>query len=228
MGNVMSIDGSEIDFNHLGHLLKGDDVALIVIDGQYDFMPGGNLAVPEGDLIIEGINSIRDDYRLVVWTRDYHPACHASFASTHSLPVFSTKELSYGTQVLWPEHCVQGTDGSEIHKNFDVREKDILVYKGTNPEVDSYSAFYENDGVSKTGLAETLKKLGIKKIVLVGLARDYCVGYSGLDGIKEGFDVTVVSDLTRGIAPETIVAMDKKLEQVGVKIIESGCHKPKI
>lgn len=173
--------------------------ALIIIDPQLDFCPGGSLAVPGGDQIMLGINQLVHRFETVIVTQDWHPAGHSSFASTHGLPPFSTIQLPYGEQALWPDHCVQGTPGAEIHPGLDLSGAPIIVRKGGNPAIDSYSAFFENDHRTATGLSDILKARGIRKIYLVGLALDFCVAWSAIDGAKEGFEVVVLQDLTRAI-----------------------------
>lgn len=211
------------------------DTALIIVDVQNDFIPGGSLAVGGGDEIIPLVNSLRTHFDTVVITQDYHPAGHSSFASSHAGKApMETVEMPYGTQVLWPDHCVQGTKGSAFHKDLLYEEGDLILQKGTNPAIDSYSAFLENDKVTSPTfmhgdtLAERLNAIDIKKIVVVGLAGDFCVGYTALDGLKAGFQVAVVKDATRSIGiplgggETTETKMDKDIVAAGGKVIQSA------
>ena len=174
--------------------------ALIVIDVQNDFCPGGALAVADGDQIVAGINSRMGDFDAVVLTQDWHPAGHSSFASSHpGKSPMSMIEMDYGPQVLWPDHCVIGSDGAAFHSDLDVRPADLVIRKGFRREVDSYSAFFENDHSTPTGLDGYLKSRGIDKVTLVGLATDFCVNFSAVDAAKLGFEVTVIESLCRAI-----------------------------
>lgn len=173
--------------------------ALIVIDVQNDFCPGGALAVAGGDEIVNRINTLMDDFETVILTQDWHPAGHSSFASSHDgAAPMSIVEMPYGPQVLWPDHCIQGTEGSVFHK--DLRsDGDLIIRKGFNPAIDSYSAFFENDHTTPTGLEGYLRTRGITDLTMVGLALDFCVNYSAVDAAKLGFNVTVRQDLCRAI-----------------------------
>ncbi|MGX9856811.1 bifunctional nicotinamidase/pyrazinamidase [Limimaricola variabilis] len=173
--------------------------ALIVIDMQNDFCPGGALAVQGGDEIVPGINALMDEFRAVVLTQDWHPANHLSFASQHddAAPMTMT-EMPYGPQVLWPDHCVQGSQGAAFHPDLRL-DADLIIRKGFRREIDSYSAFFENDRATPTGLHGYLSERGITAITLVGLATDFCVNYSALDGAKLGYAVMVIESLSRGI-----------------------------
>jgi nicotinamidase/pyrazinamidase len=174
--------------------------ALIVIDVQNDFCEGGRLAVPDGGAVVPGINALMREFEAVVLTQDWHPAGHSSFASSHGgRTPYDVVAMPYGDQVLWPDHCVQGTPGAEFHPGLDVTRADLILRKGFRPSVDSYSAFFENDHATPTGLAGYLRERGLTRITLVGLATDFCVNYSGLDGARLGFEVTVREDLTRAI-----------------------------
>ncbi|MHA7886148.1 bifunctional nicotinamidase/pyrazinamidase [Roseicyclus sp.] len=174
--------------------------ALIVIDVQNDFCPGGALAVPEGDLIVPGINALMTEFPVVILTQDWHPAGHSSFASEHpgKAPMEMT-EMPYGPQVLWPDHCVQGSIGAQFHPDLTVDRADLILRKGFNRAIDSYSAFFENDRTTPTGLEGYLRTRGITRLTMVGLATDFCVNYSAVDAAKLGFDVTVRQDLCRAI-----------------------------
>ncbi len=174
--------------------------ALIVIDVQNDFCPDGALAVPQGDRIISGINNLMNDDVPVILTQDWHPAGHSSFASSHEdRTAYSVMEMPYGPQVLWPDHCIQGTAGSEFHAELNQSRADLIIRKGFNPAIDSYSAFFENDHRTPTGLEGYLRTRGITEVTLVGLALDFCVNYSAVDAAKLGFEVKVIRDLCRAI-----------------------------
>ncbi|MCF3592720.1 bifunctional nicotinamidase/pyrazinamidase [Rhodobacteraceae bacterium LMO-12] len=174
--------------------------ALIVIDVQNDFCPGGALAVRDGDQIISGINQRMADAGTVVLTQDWHPAGHASFASTHAgKSPYDLVEMPYGPQVLWPDHCVQGSKGAQFHPNLKTDPAALILRKGMTPEIDSYSAFFENDHQTPTGLEGWLRTRGITHLTLAGLATDFCVQYSALDARKLGFEVVVETSLCRAI-----------------------------
>lgn len=174
--------------------------ALLIIDVQNDFCPGGALEVPGGDAIIPRINRLSQHFDIVLQTQDWHPAGHSSFASSHDgKDPFDTIQMPYGEQVLWPDHCVQGSDGAAFHPELETNRSQLIVRKGFRPHIDSYSAFYENDNETSTGLAGYLRDRDIDKLYAVGLATDFCVKWSVLDGLKQGFNVTVVADAVEGI-----------------------------
>lgn len=174
--------------------------ALIVIDVQNDFCPGGALAVPEGDEIVDGINTLMNDVDAVVLTQDWHPAGHSSFASSHDgKGPYDMIEMPYGDQVLWPDHCIIGSTGARFHTGLHRDRADLVIRKGYNPQIDSYSAFFENDHTTPTGLEGYLRTRGISELVMVGLALDFCVNFSAVDAAKLGFDVSVETDLCRAI-----------------------------
>ena len=174
--------------------------ALLVIDVQYDFCPGGALAVPGGDEIVPGINALMKEFPAVILTQDWHPEGHSSFASQHAgRAPMEMIEMPYGPQVLWPDHCVQGSRGAEFHDDLNVDRADLIIRKGFRREVDSYSAFFENDHETPTGLEGYLRTRGIEKVTLVGLATDFCVNFSAVDAAKLGFETEVREDLTRAI-----------------------------
>ena len=173
--------------------------ALIVIDVQNDFCPGGNLAVTDGDAVVAPINAMMADFDAVVLTQDWHPADHLSFASNHNAEPMTTTQMPYGTQVLWPDHCIQGTDGAAFHKDLNTTGADMIIRKGYNPKIDSYSAFFENDQTTKTGLAGYLRDRGITDLTFAGLALDFCVAWSALDAIKEEFTASVQVSACRAI-----------------------------
>lgn len=173
---------------------------LIVIDVQNDFCPGGALAVAQGNEIVQPINALMADFDAVVLTQDWHPAGHSSFASSHAgAAPFDLIEMPYGAQVLWPDHCIQGTPGARFHSALTVDRADLIIRKGYNPAIDSYSAFFENDHKTPTGLEGYLRTRGIDALTLVGLATDFCVNFSAVDAAKLGFKVTVRQDLCRAI-----------------------------
>lgn len=174
--------------------------ALIVIDMQNDFCPGGRLAVAGGDEIVGGINDLMRQFQTVVLTQDWHPAGHSSFASSHpGQAPFSSIEMDYGDQTLWPDHCIQGSRGAAFHPGLATDPAALVIRKGMNPAVDSYSAFFENDRETPTGLEGYLRARGVTALTLVGLATDYCVAFSALDAARLGFGVTVRTDLCRAI-----------------------------
>ena len=199
------------------------DAALLVIDMQVDFMPGGSLAVPEGDSIVPLINRLAARFQNVVVTQDWHPAGHISFGSTHGKrPFVETVEAAYGTQALWPDHTLQHTAGADLHRGLQLPQAGLILRKGFRKDVDSYSAFLENDHTTSTGLAGYLRDRGIRTLYLCGLAWDYCVGYSALDGAALGFSVTVVTDAVRGIDAVAMDAMSARWAAAGVQTVSSA------
>lgn len=174
--------------------------ALIVIDVQNDFCPGGALAVPGGNDIVSGINALMGSFDAVILTQDWHPQGHSSFATSHaSKAPYDLVEMPYGPQVLWPDHCVQGSLGAALHADLNADRADLIIRKGYNPAIDSYSAFFENDQTTPTGLEGYLRSRGLTDLTLVGLATDFCINFSALDAAKLGFDVTVDLSLCRAI-----------------------------
>lgn len=174
--------------------------ALIVIDMQNDFCPGGALAVAGGDQIVPAINTLMRDVDAVVLTQDWHPADHSSFADNHpGAAPFSLTQMPYGTQVLWPRHCVSRTAGADFYPALDVARADLILRKGFRAGIDSYSAFFENDRQTHTGLAGYLRERGLTDLIFVGLAHDFCVGWSAIDAAKLGFRATVLEHATRAI-----------------------------
>ena len=174
--------------------------AIIVIDVQNDFCPGGALAVAGGDEIVAPINALVPDYAVRVFTQDWHPAGHSSFATSHAgHDPFTMIEMPYGPQVLWPDHCVIGTEGAAFHPRLDTRAADLIVRKGFRSAIDSYSAFFENDHRTPTGLEGYLRTRGVEAVTLVGLATDFCVNFSAVDAARLGFRVTVIESLCRAI-----------------------------
>ena len=179
--------------------LRADD-ALVVVDIQYDFLPGGSLAVAGGNEIIEPINALAQRFRNVIQTQDWHPPGHISFASSHpGLQPFQTVELPYGLQVLWPDHCVIGTKGAQFSVALDIPHVQTIIRKGYRETIDSYSAFRENDHQTPTGLAGYLSERGFKRLFVCGLATDFCVAWTAEDGLKAGFETVVIEDATRAI-----------------------------
>ncbi|MFD2205065.1 bifunctional nicotinamidase/pyrazinamidase [Kiloniella antarctica] len=196
---------------------------LLVVDVQNDFCDGGTLAVPNGDQVVPVINGLIDCFHHSIATQDWHPADHQSFASSHeNQEPFSTTELSYGSQILWPDHCIQGETGSGFHKDLDQDSLELIIRKGFRKEIDSYSAFFENDKSTKTGLAGYLQNRGIKRIFLCGLATDFCVYYSAIDAIKQGFETFVIADACRAIdMDDSLARAMTHMREVGVEIISS-------
>jgi nicotinamidase/pyrazinamidase len=193
--------------------------ALLVIDVQNDFCPGGALAVAEGDKIVIGINALMSDFDTVILTQDWHPAGHSSFATSHDKAPMSVVDMPYGPQVLWPDHCIQGTHGAEFHKDLNTDRADLIIRKGYNTAIDSYSAFFENDKTTPTGLEGYLHTRGITHLTLVGLATDFCVNYSAVDAATLNFDVTVRMELCKAIDFDgSLQAAKSAMEQAGVKL----------
>jgi nicotinamidase/pyrazinamidase len=202
---------------------RSDDL-LLVIDVQNDFCPGGALAVPRGDEVVPLINRLGARFAHVVLTQDWHPAGHLSFASTHpGKAPYQTIEATYGTQILWPDHCVQGTPGADLHKELQATHAELILRKGYHRDIDSYSAFFENDRTTHTGLAGYLRERSFTKIFLAGLALDFCVRYSAEDARREGFDVVVIEDACRGIDVDGSVAKTlATFEALGVRRVNVG------
>ena len=174
--------------------------ALIVIDLQNDFCPGGALAVPGGDTIVDPVNDLMGEFAAVILTQDWHPDGHSSFASQHAGKApLELIEMPYGPQVLWPDHCIQGSGGAAFHPRLNAARADLILRKGFRPAIDSYSAFFENDHTTPTGLEGYLRSRGLTTLTLVGLATDFCVNFSAVDAAKLGFGVTVRQDLARAI-----------------------------
>ncbi|MEJ5019860.1 bifunctional nicotinamidase/pyrazinamidase [Ochrobactrum vermis] len=196
--------------------------ALVVIDVQNDFCPGGALAVNRGDEIIPTVNRLIDESEHVILTQDWHPANHSSFASTHShAKPFDTIEMAYGLQTLWPDHCVQGSHGADFHADLQWMRAQLVLRKGFRIGIDSYSAFFENDRSTPTGLGGYLRERNIGSLTLVGLATDFCVAYSALDAMAEGFQVRVRLDACRGIDLNgSMDIMLQKMKQAGVELID--------
>jgi len=194
--------------------------ALIVIDVQNDFCPGGALAVADGDTIVPGINALMEAFDAVILTQDWHPAGHSSFASAHAgRTAYEMTEMPYGPQVLWPDHCVQGTDGAAFHPDLATTRADLIIRKGFDPDIDSYSAFFENDQTTPTGLEGYLRTRGLTDLTLVGLATDFCVNYSAVDAARLGFSVTVRENLCRAIDLDgSLAAARQGMAELGVRL----------
>lgn len=197
--------------------MRETDAALIVIDVQNDFCPGGALAVEGGHEIIAGINALMPDFGCVVLTQDWHPADHSSFADNHpGAAPFTVTEMPYGPQVLWPRHCVIGSEGAAFHPDLATDPAQLILRKGFRAGIDSYSAFFENDRETATGLEAWLRARGITTVVLAGLATDYCVAYSALDAVRLGFRVELREDLSRAID------LDGSLEEARAQMADAG------
>jgi nicotinamidase/pyrazinamidase len=194
--------------------------ALVVIDLQYDFCPGGALAVAGGDEIIPAINRLIAAHDHVVLTQDWHPAGHSSFASSHlGKSPFEMIEMPYGPQTLWPDHCIQGTRGAEFHDALEWTRAELVIRKGFRKDIDSYSAFFENDHTTPTGLGGYLKERGIAEVTLCGLATDFCIAFSAIDAVRHGLSTTVILDACRGIdLGGSMAAMTEKMKADGVTL----------
>lgn len=197
------------------------DEALIVVDVQNDFCPGGALAVENGDQVVPVINRLIARFDHVILTQDWHPAGHSSFASSHpGRAPFDTVEMAYGAQTLWPDHCVQGSHGAAFHPDLEWTRAELVIRKGFRREIDSYSAFFENDHTTPTGLTGYLRERGISKLTLAGLATDFCLGYSALDARKQGFAATVVMEGCRAIDMNgSLAAMTQKMQEAGAELV---------
>jgi nicotinamidase/pyrazinamidase len=199
---------------------KTDREVLLVIDVQNDFCPGGALAVPKGDEIIFAVNRLAASYAHVILTQDWHPRGHSSFASSHpGKHPFETIEVSYGEQILWPDHCVQGTPGAVIHFALDIPHAELVLRKGFRSTIDSYSAFRENDRRTATGLTGYLRERGFERVILCGLATDFCVAFSAIDGRQAGFEVSVATSACRGIDIDGSLARAmRSMSEAGVSL----------
>ena len=202
-------------------MTRDDRDILIIVDVQNDFCPGGALAVPHGDEIVPVVNRLSAEFAHVVLTQDWHPRGHSSFASSHAgKNPFDTIDVSYGQQILWPDHCVQGTRGAAFHPELYVPHAELVIRKGFRTAIDSYSAFFENDSRTPTGLVAYLKERRFERITLCGLATDFCVLYSAIDGRQAGFEVTVATDACRGIDMDGSLAWAmRSMNEAGVTIL---------
>ena len=202
--------------------------ALLIIDMQLDFLPGGALAVTGGDQIIPGINALAARFPHVILTQDWHPRNHISFASTHGKQPFpngvqATIEAPYGTQHLWPDHCIQGTPGANLHPDLSIPHAELILRKGFRQHIDSYSAFTENDQQTPTGLAGYLRERNLTRLFFTGLAYDFCVGFSALAAARLGFESLVIEDLTRAVnLPNTVAATNTAFTGANVQRISSA------
>ncbi|WP_438718618.1 bifunctional nicotinamidase/pyrazinamidase [Bartonella rochalimae] len=194
---------------------------LIVIDVQNDFLSGGALAVPQGDAIIPAVNNLIARFDHIIFTQDWHPKNHCSFASFHPEKTpYDTVNLDYGPQILWPNHCIQGTQGAEFHPSLKIEKAQLILRKGYNKEIDSYSAFFENDQKTPTGLHGYLKEHDFTTLVMCGLATDFCVGFSALHAVKCGFKVKVLLNACAGIDLNgSLDTMLKAMNEVGVELL---------
>jgi len=201
---------------------EGD--AFLIVDVQNDFCPGGALAVPGGDEVVPIINRLARRFPNIVLTQDWHPRGHHSFASTHpGRKPYDTLPFAYGPQILWPDHCIQGSRGAEFHAGLEATHANLIIRKGYRREIDSYSAFYENDRKTATGLAGYLRERGLKRLFIAGLAFDFCVRYSAEDALREGFVAMVVEDACRGIdAQGSMEATRKSFAALGVTTLSSS------
>jgi nicotinamidase/pyrazinamidase len=197
---------------------------LIVVDVQNDFCPGGALAVPEGDGVIAPIRQLAPLFAHIVLTQDWHPPDHSSFACSHAgAQPFQSIQLPYGTQTLWPPHCVQGTHGAEFHRDLKLTQAELILRKGFRPQIDSYSAFFENDRTTPTGLAGYLAERGLTRAFFAGLAYDFCVGYSALDARGLGIDAFIIRDACRAIDLNgSVAAIETEFAAAGVKLVSSS------
>jgi nicotinamidase/pyrazinamidase len=197
--------------------------ALLVIDLQNDFCPGGALAVKEGDIIIPLINSLATKFAHVILTQDWHPTQHISFATTHNKNPYEIIQAPYGPQTLWPDHCLQRSEGAAFHPALDIPHTELILRKGFRKDIDSYSAFLENDHITPTGLAGYLRERGLTRLFLCGLAYDFCVRYSALDGKALGFETIVIEDASRPVnLPGSVDATDDALAAAGIPRIQSA------
>jgi nicotinamidase/pyrazinamidase len=189
------------DYTSMSSLNAGSDSdILLIIDVQNDFCPGGSLGVKDGDKIIENINLIQEGFNNIVLTQDWHPKNHSSFVTEYNdKEVFSSINMPYGEQTLWPAHCIQGTNGADFHKKLNTLKANTIIRKGFRKEIDSYSAFWENDRVTPTGLEGTLKTMGVNRVFVCGLALDFCVAYSAIDAAIAGFDTYVIMNATKPV-----------------------------
>ncbi len=201
---------------------RGD--VLLVIDVQNDFCPGGALAVPDGDAVVPVINRLAGAFDHVLLTQDWHPAGHTSFASAHAgRQPFETIEVAYGAQTLWPDHCVQGSAGAAFHPDLEATRAELIIRKGYDPAIDSYSAFYENDRTTATGLTGYLRTRGFERVFLAGLATDFCVAYSAVDAAREGFAVVVIEDACRAIDLDgSLAAAKTQMAEAGASLVASS------
>ncbi|MCH8197107.1 MAG: bifunctional nicotinamidase/pyrazinamidase [Proteobacteria bacterium] len=205
-------------------LVPGVDDVLLVVDVQNDFCPGGALAVADGDAVVPVINRLGEKFTHVIQTQDWHPQRHRSFASAHpGRQPFETIEAPYGAQTLWPDHCVQGTEGAEFHPALDLPGAELIIRKGFRADIDSYSAFYENDRKTATGLAGYLRDRGFARVFICGLATDFCVHYTAVDAKQDGFAAIVLIDACRAIDLDgSLAEAMAQMARAGVRIAKSA------
>ena len=205
-------------------MIQNSTDCLLIIDVQNDFCAGGALEVPDGDAVVPVINALSQRFQHRILTQDWHPANHSSFASNHpGHAPFEQVEMPYGDQVLWPTHCVQGSVGAAFHPRLDVENTELILRKGFRAEIDSYSAFFENDRTTPTGLAGYLKDRGFERIFMTGLATDFCVAWSALDARAQGFNVFLIEDACRAIDMEGSLATAlEKMDDANVVRLQSG------
>lgn len=205
------------------HVPRRHDV-LLVVDIQNDFCPGGRLGVPRGDQVVPVVNRMAKRFAHVVLTQDWHPPGHLSFASSHAgAQPYQTIDVEYGAQILWPDHCVQGTRGAAFRDDLDVPHAELILRKGYHPGIDSYSAFYENDRRTPTGLASYLRERGFRRVFLAGLAFDFCVRYSAEDARRIGFETVVVEDACRAIDVDgSAAATRRQFDALGIACITAA------
>lgn len=194
--------------------------ALIIVDVQNDFCTGGSLAVDGAESIIPEINRIASRFSHVVLTQDWHPAGHSSFASMHGKNPLESIKLSYGEQILWPDHCVQGTTGADFHPELNTNIARLVIRKGINKDIDSYSGFFENDQSTSTGLSGFLANIGVNRVFVCGIVYEFCVGYTALDCRNEGFEVVVLPEITAQFGDDGYEEMTKRLKDAGVAFLQ--------
>lgn len=198
--------------------------ALIIVDVQNDFLPGGALEVADGDAVIPVINRIQNQFDYVILTQDFHPANHGSFASNHpGLRLFDVVKLAGLDQVLWPDHCIQGSSGAEFSMKLNIQQADAIFQKGTDPEIDSYSGFFDNGRRKATGLGDYLDARGVTEVFVCGLATDYCVKFTALDAISLGFETYLIEDASRGVDLKEgdVKKAIQEMKQAGIKVLQS-------
>jgi nicotinamidase/pyrazinamidase len=205
------------------NVIQETDV-LLIIDVQRDFCSGGKLAVGDGDAVVDAINRLSPHFEHIILTQDWHPAHHTSFASNHpGTQAFNQIPVAYGPQTLWPDHCVQGTPGAAFHPGLDITRAELILRKGFRREIDSYSAFLENDKQTTTGLAGYLRERGFQRIFLAGLAYDYCVRFSAVDAVHAGFEAFVIEDACRSVGlPGSVAETEREFAQSGVNRVTTA------
>lgn len=208
----------------VAHMQITSQDVLIVIDVQNDFCPGGALAVADGDAVIDVIHRMAARFEHIVLTQDWHPGGHSSFASAHAgKRPFDTIDLRYGTQTLWPDHCVRGSKGAEFHPTLNLPQAELVLRKGFRLEIDSYSAFFENDRVTPTGLAGYLEERGLNRVFFAGLAYDFCVGYSALDARRLGLSAIILKEACRAIGLNgSVERIEAEFDSAGVMVVDGA------